>query len=169
MAHLPPHQLSDVAEGLNYLHSCNVIHRGLKAVRDRSNTHRATVLIPGQSNILVDGSDRARIADFGIAAVIQDRNSVQDVMDEYEYTARWTAPEILNEQDPYSKESDIFSFAMVMIEVCYGLPIVCRCLFHVNVGVHWRGSFQWESTCCGHVGHNGWQTSAAAHPCNLHR
>jgi len=121
MAHLPPHQLSDVAEGLNYLHSCNVIHKGIKAVRDCSNAHRATVLIPDQSNILMDGSNRARIADFGISTVIQDRDSVQDVMDEYEYTTRWTAPEILNEQGTHSKESDIFSFAMVVIEVCYGL------------------------------------------------
>jgi len=116
----------------------------------------------------VDEYDRARIADFGISTVIQDRDSVQDIMDEYEYTARWTAPEILNEQGTHSKESDIFSFAMVMIEVCYGLPIVCRCLFHVNAGVHWRGPFQWESNCCRHVGHNEWQAPAAANPLNPH-
>ena len=29
----PPTQLSGVAEGLNYLHSCNVIHGALKGVR----------------------------------------------------------------------------------------------------------------------------------------
>ena len=34
--HLPVHQLSDAAGGLNYLHSCNVIHGGLKGVRGRS-------------------------------------------------------------------------------------------------------------------------------------
>ena len=31
-----PHQLSDVAEGLSYLHSCDVIHGDLKGVRNRS-------------------------------------------------------------------------------------------------------------------------------------
>ena len=33
------------------------------------------------------------------------------------HTARWTAPEILTEEGTYSKEADVFSFAMVMIEV----------------------------------------------------
>ena len=32
------------------------------------------------------------------------------------HTPRWSAPEILHEQNP-SKESDIYSFAMVTIEV----------------------------------------------------
>jgi len=45
---------------------------------------------------------------------------------------RWTAPEILHEFGTYSKEADIFAFAMVMIEVRYGrivmhrTPVYCR-------------------------------------------
>jgi len=33
---LPLPQLSDVAKGLNYLHSCEVVHGDLKGVRDHS-------------------------------------------------------------------------------------------------------------------------------------
>jgi serine/threonine protein kinase len=33
------------------------------------------------------------------------------------HSVRWTAPEILNGQGTYSKETDVFSFAMVTIEV----------------------------------------------------
>jgi len=66
----------------------------------------------------VDGSGHARIAGFSTATVTQDRDPVQNTLDEY--TARWTAPEILNEEGLYSKESDVFSFAMVTIEVRYG-------------------------------------------------
>jgi len=117
-------QLSDVADGLKYLHSHNVLHRGLKGVRNLPNAYRAAVLTPsyGQSRILVDESGRARIGSFSTATVTQDRDPVQNILDEY--TARWTAPEILNEQGPYSKEADIFSFAMVIIEVRYGQLIV---------------------------------------------
>ena len=35
----------------------------------------------------------------------------------YGHTARWTAPEILDGEGWVSKQTDIFSFAMVMIEV----------------------------------------------------
>ena len=46
-------------------------------------------------------------------------------LSQYGSTPQWVAPEVLDE-GPYSKEADIFSFAMVMIEVCYGRPTVCK-------------------------------------------
>ena len=70
-----------------------------------------------QPNILVDGAGRARITDFGLARVTQNLDSVRTASDEHGHTARWTAPEILNEEGTHSKEADVFSFAMVMIEV----------------------------------------------------
>jgi serine/threonine protein kinase len=39
-------QLSDVAKGLYYLHSCNVIHGDLKGVRGRSKSRSSAALIP---------------------------------------------------------------------------------------------------------------------------
>ena len=44
-------------------------------------------------------------------------DSMQGASDGPGHTARWTAPEILNDQGTYSREADVFSFAMVMIEV----------------------------------------------------
>jgi len=75
------------------------------------------ILTPLQPNILVDAAGRARITDFGLATVTQNLDSMRSASDDKGHTARWTAPEILNEQGTYSKEADIFSFAMVMIEV----------------------------------------------------
>ena len=85
----------------------------------------------------MDAVGRARITDFGLA---QDLNSVQSALGDQGRTARWTAPEILNEEGAYSKEADIFSFAMVMIEVRCRKPL-CVLSFglHHNIGVHWCG------------------------------
>ena len=77
------------------------------------------VLTPGQLNILMGSSDNAVIADFGLATVTQNLDSIRSAPCQHGHTARWTAPELLNE-GTYSKETDIFSFAMVMIEVRHG-------------------------------------------------
>ena len=109
-------QLSDVAKGLHYLHSCNVIHGDLKGVCSRSNFSLTTTLTHVQPNILMDDSGNARIVDFGFTTVTLNLDSVRSVQCQRGFTPRWTAPEVL-EEGPLSKEADIFSFAMVMIEV----------------------------------------------------
>ena len=70
-----------------------------------------------QPNILVDAAGHVRITDFGLATVTQNLDSIRSGSDDHGHTARWTAPEILSENGTYSKEADVFSFAMVMIEV----------------------------------------------------
>ena len=100
------------------------------------------MLTLNQQSILVDSSGRARITDFGLATVTQRVGSVLSILDEYQQTARWTAPEILNDQGSYSKQADIFSFAMVTIAVRYRSPAACggciSLLTHINPGVHRR-------------------------------
>ena len=75
------------------------------------------VLMCAQPNVLVDATGRARITDFGLATVTQNLDSIRSATGDQGHTARWTAPEILNEEGVHSKEADVFSFAMVMIEV----------------------------------------------------
>jgi len=70
-----------------------------------------------QPNIIVDGSGNPRIADFGLATIARDSNSLVSTSDDPSYTLRWAAPEILGSGKAASKASDIFSFGMVMIEV----------------------------------------------------
>lgn len=116
-SHLRTSQLTGIADGLNYLHSRNMIHGDLKGVCDCRNTYLMIVLISGQPNILVDDSGCPQITDFGLAMVAQTQDSIRSLQGEHGHTARWTAPEILNERGTHSKEADVFSFAMVMVEV----------------------------------------------------
>ena len=82
-----------------------------------------------QPNILVDNSGCVRIADFGLAAITQNVGSIPSASRHHGHTARWAAPEILNE-GRCSREADVFSFAMVMIEVRCLWPVVYRAPAH---------------------------------------
>ena len=62
----------DIANGMAYLHSKNVIHRDLKP-----------------SNILLTQGNRAKVADFGMSVA----NTGQDLTAETG-TYRWMAPEV---------------------------------------------------------------------------
>ena len=96
-----------------------------------------------QANILVDNSGKARIMDFGLAMVTKNLDSIPSTS-HHGHTPRWSAPEVLSE-GAYSKEADVFSFAMVMIEVCprfYFLPPdIILPLFRINAGVYRSYSF----------------------------
>lgn len=74
-----------------------------------------------QMNILVqvvDGTPHACIADFGIATVTRNLDSVRPATHQNAHTPIWSAPEVLLGES-LSKESDIYSLAMTMIEVHY--------------------------------------------------
>ena len=66
---------------------------------------------------MVDKSGNARLVDFGLAAIARNPHSLRSTLDEGHATGRWCAPEILRGEQRTSKESDIFSFGMVIIEV----------------------------------------------------
>jgi len=96
-----------------------MIHGNLKGVRDHSEPRLVTALICIQSNALVDDTGHARITDFGLATVTKNLDSVRNASDYQGQTARWTAPEILKDNGAYTTAVDVFSFAMVMINVHY--------------------------------------------------
>ena len=54
--------------------------------------------------------------------VAQNLDSVRNASAEDNDSGRWIAPEILEDRGTYSKGADVFSFAMVMIEVRYKQP-----------------------------------------------
>ena len=65
----------------------------------------------------MDDSNHARITDFGLAMVTKNLDSIPSASRHHGLTLRWTAPEVLS-GGAYTREADVFSFAMVMYEVC---------------------------------------------------
>jgi serine/threonine protein kinase len=81
----------DIANGMAYLHSRNVIHRDLKP-----------------SNILLTRDHRAMIADFGMSVA----NTGQELTAETG-TYRYMAPEVIRHES-YSSNADVYSFGICL-------------------------------------------------------
>ncbi|KAJ8597345.1 kinase-like protein [Rhizopogon salebrosus TDB-379] len=94
-----------VADGLNYLHSENVVHGDLH---------------PG--NVLIDGSGNPCLTDFGLATVVRDAE-LQLTTTTVNHNPRWHAPEVIGiDHDPGrpTTKSDIYSFGCVIFFIASG-------------------------------------------------
>ena len=73
-----------------------------------------------KANILVDEDGHARLTDFGLTSITRGEDSVLSPQDSSTaVTTTWAAPEILH-GGAVTKEGDIFTFAMVAVEVRIG-------------------------------------------------
>lgn len=113
-----------MANGLTYLHSKNIIHGDLKAVRDRLEYSRRLKLqcYILQDNILVskDGTG-AQLAYFGISRALmsEDFANLKTSSNNVQGTLRWMAIEQFSDTTPgareqYSFATDIWSFGMTI-------------------------------------------------------
>lgn len=87
----------DLCAGLSALHDRGVIHRDLKP-----------------ANIMIDGRGRARIADFGIAALADGIHQTSQAG-----TPAYMAPEVLDGR-PASVQSDLYALGLVLYEMASG-------------------------------------------------
>ncbi|DBB18025.1 hypothetical protein WJX82_008169 [Trebouxia sp. C0006] len=90
----------DVARGLHFLHSRKIVHFDLKS-----------------ANLLLARDNTAKIADVGLAKIMhrQFLSSLYNVG-----TFAWSAPEVLLGKSTCTEKVDIYSYGVVLWEICAG-------------------------------------------------
>jgi Protein tyrosine and serine/threonine kinase/Galactose oxidase, central domain len=105
----------DIVDGLEYLHSKQILHRDLKS----SNACLAS-LDPKASGACL------KLVDFGDACIASASNV------RHTGTVRWCSVEVLR-GDPYSEKTDVFSLAVVLWELIYRALPFDHCRFDSQV------------------------------------
>ncbi|CAN1168472.1 LysM domain receptor-like kinase 3 [Linum perenne] len=101
----------DAARGLEYIHEhtkTHYVHRDVKS-----------------SNILLDGSFRAKISDFGLAKLVGRAGEGEATVTKVVGTFGYLAPEYLSDGLATSK-SDVYAFGVVLFELISGKEAVIR-------------------------------------------
>jgi Protein tyrosine and serine/threonine kinase/C-terminal of Roc, COR, domain len=109
----------DIASGMHFLHSAQMIHRDLKS---------PNVLLHGET--LPDGTYYlvAKVADFGLSRNTLLSSSLKaKVVD----NPTWLAPEIMGKK-PYTHKSDVYSFGVILYE------LLTRLSFFHDVEWDWK-------------------------------
>jgi len=95
--------ISQVLNGLEYLHRQGVIHRDIKA-----------------ANLLISTDGSIKLADFGVATKVSDLSS-DNPDDAFAGTPYWMAPEVIQMQG-ISTACDVWSLGCTIIELLTGTP-----------------------------------------------
>ena len=89
----------DIARGMQFLHSCQIVHRDLKSL-----------------NVLLDINYHIRICDFGFSRHATDTS----LMSQNIGTPHWMAPELLSTSSNYTSKIDVYAYGIVLWELATG-------------------------------------------------
>ncbi len=88
-----------ICQAIAYAHKNGIIHRDIKP-----------------ANVIVDKQGHARVLDFGIAMLVEEKNV------EAMGTANYMAPELLYDNACASEKTDIYALGLLMYELLAGMP-----------------------------------------------
>ena len=119
------YQLLQVAKGLQYLHSLDIVHGNLKGVSDASPQTNLSLIKFVQANVLISESGNARVCDYGLTPFISDPTFTVAATPGVVGSSQWLAPELIGPPEGpnprfESKPADVFAFAMLVVEVYTG-------------------------------------------------
>ncbi|KAJ7470512.1 ras guanine nucleotide exchange factor domain-containing protein [Mycena latifolia] len=106
--------LNDIASGLEYLHKENIVHGDLRG-----------------ATVLIDANGCALLSDFGITSFT--RKLDNGTVSPDTTNSRWFAPELLRNNCSVSTQSDVWSFAMVCLELITGEPPFSKIAHDITV------------------------------------
>ena len=106
----------DVPDEKRIISFASDICRGMSFLEQKSRVHRDLAC----RNLLLDaGGKIVKIADFGLSALVNKDDFIQSkTVYSQKVPIRWTAPEVLTDRAIYSIKSDVWSFGIVLIEIC---------------------------------------------------
>ncbi|KAF9228879.1 kinase-like protein [Gyrodon lividus] len=118
--------LSQISDGLSYLHSKEIMHGELNGVGS-SFIIPVRILILFQANVLMDTNGNAYLTDFGLFPIVLEFRSAPYLSTAIGSSVRWAAPELFQVSDTddgttfqLSLRSDIYSFGSVMLQILSG-------------------------------------------------
>ncbi|KAG9293830.1 hypothetical protein G9A89_019168 [Geosiphon pyriformis] len=89
-----------IAQGLAFCHQADVLHHDVRS-----------------HNIFLDGDRNAKLTNFDWSRKEDDPNSIMKPISDILSVMRWTAPEKMNPDQRFTKECDVYSFAIVLWEI----------------------------------------------------
>ncbi|KAF4600374.1 hypothetical protein EYR38_004999 [Pleurotus pulmonarius] len=110
-------KIREVASGLTYLHSKDVIHGDLSGVSVTFVVSSFSLSNVLQSNILLDDAERVCISDFGLATIVAQFRGTSLDSSTVSGAIRWMAPECVFGHGPTTPSSDVYSFGSIMYQV----------------------------------------------------
>lgn len=95
--HIQMNLCHDVAVAISFLHSCDILHRDLSS-----------------NNVLLIAGSRAKVADFGMAKLL---NPCKSSLTQCPGTMVYMAPEALRIPSVYSDKLDVFALGVLMLQM----------------------------------------------------